>query len=680
MREATAAAIPPSELQTVADLLAYRVKTAPHAVALLKPVVRAGNGVAGGSSAGAVGTGGAASTAGGEAAAGESGVLDGSSAGSEVEWVPVTTAEFEEDVMAMARGLAAALLSPGDSVAIMAPTSYEWFVAEMACAYDSLVVVPIYETSSLTQVRAILRDAGVRAAITATPELATLVNVAAIAENIQLKGVWTHDTAPRITLEEGASAATAGSSSTYIIGEASGSVKDSQLAAFTKEVNQRRAALTGDALATIVYTSGTTAAPKGVFLTHRDLVEKVRSVAAAFPEVVHSHGSTVILLPLSHILARGLQLCCLYAGMCISHVSNPKDALPALKTLKPTFLVMVPQVLQKIVSAVDEKAAQAHISFLWERAKSVAIRWGSYLEATQDDPTLRPLRWISLQNSLFDRIFYRLVRAQLGGNIDYLLSGAAPLEPHLNRLFLGMGIPIVEGYGLTESTAPLTANRVGDLRPGTVGTVLPGVTVRIADNGEVLVKGCGITSGYRNRALNEEAFTDGFFHTGDLGTLDERGHLVLQGRVKDLIVTSYGKTVHPTDWENEMEHHPLVSYAVMLGDNRKYVAGMVFVDVCTLTQWAAEHGTVIPAAARTVPAPGELTVIDVPEVTAALAPAVEHANALYSRAESVKRLVVVTADLAPGGVFVTPTMKLKRSKVLEAGAQIIDTLYAAPKQ
>lgn len=624
MREITAEAAPASQLHTVADLLVHRVTFAPDAIAFQKleaPIQTP------------------------EGAEASSGTKDG-------VWAPISTLDCDNDVRDVARGFLAAGLESGDPVAIMAPTSYEWFVAEMACAYAALVVVPIYETSSPAQIRAILMDASVKAVITADERGQSRVCEAVGAVHSELLGVWIFSNIPRV------------------------GATDPDALVLNQELERRRQGLRPEDLATIVYTSGTTSAPKGVLLTHGDLVEKVLSVAGAFPEIVHENGSTVILLPLAHILARGLQLCCLYAGMRISHVSKPREALPALKTLQPTFLVMVPQVLQKILSAGDAKAANLHVSSLWNRAKKVAIEWGKYRVALQDNPTLKPPAGLAYRRRFYDLLFYRAVRAQMGGKIDYLLSGGSALDSELNVLFLGMGIPIVEGYGLTESTAPLAANRVGDLRPGTVGTVMPGVTIRIADDGEVLVKGCGITSGYRNRSHNKEAFTDGFFRTGDVGELDEWDHLALRGRVKDVLVTSYGETVFPEEWEQEIENHPLVSYGIMLGESRKYVAAMVFVDHNTLTQWAAKHSISLSDALATPPTAGELVAVDLPELHHEISSGVDKANSFYSHAQSVKRFVVVTADVRAGGELVTPTMKLKRTKVLKLGKPIIEALYA----
>ena len=295
----------------------------------------------------------------------------------------------------------------------------------------------------------------------------------------------------------------------------------------------------------IVYTSGTSGTPKGVVLSHENFLGQVLNIAAAYSDIVRADGSTVIFLPLAHVLARGLQLICLASGMRIAHLSEPSEVVASLAELRPTFLVVVPRILEKIAAAAGAKAADKRLGRVWVAAVRTATELARREEQIDDGQTPASSWSLQLRRRVFDALFYRRIRALMGGRIGYVLSGGATLPSRLSLLFRGMGIPVIEGYGLTETTAPLTGNLPGRIRSGTVGVPLPGSTVRIADDGEVLAKGVGVFAGYRDPDDDRDAFVDGFFRTGDLGRLDERGRLVLEGRVKDVVTTSGGKTVAP---------------------------------------------------------------------------------------------------------------------------------------
>ncbi|MGH3689472.1 MAG: AMP-dependent synthetase/ligase [Microbacterium sp.] len=563
-------------------------------------------------------------------------------------WQPITTRVFSNEVRALAKGFMAQGIQAGDPIAIMAPTRYEWAVADLAAWFAGAVVVPVYETSSPTQVSAIVADAGVRLAIGGTAEHAALLQDALAQSECTALGTWTMD---------------AGASGTLADLVARGiDVTDDELEA-------RRTNATQDDPATIVYTSGTTGEPKGVVLTHRNFLGQVLNIAAAYHEIVNEDGNTVIFLPLAHVLARGLQLICLASGMRIAHLSDPATVVATLDTLRPTFLVVVPRVLQKIQSAAASKASDKGLAAVWAKAESTAIAWGRRRERIDAGRRVARDRGLHLRHRLFDALFYRRLRTVMGGRVGYILSGGAALDTDLSLFFRGIGVPVIEGYGLTETTAPLTGNLPGRIASGSVGAPLPGLTVRISDEGEVLARGIGVFSGYRNPAHDEGAFVDGFFRTGDLGRLDAQGRLILEGRIKDVIVTSNGKTIVPTRWESAVEAHPLVSHAMMVGEGKPYLSALLVLDPEQATAWESTEGIALPSIARSC-----IRAVDDPTLRAHLQRAVDAANLLVARSEQVRRFSVVFADL-DDRALVTPTMKLKRSVVLDRAAVTVEDLY-----
>lgn len=563
-------------------------------------------------------------------------------------WRPVTTQAFSDQVRALAKGFIARGIAPGDPIAIMAPTRYEWAVADLASWFAGAVVVPIYETSSPSQVDAIVADAGVRLAIGGSSAHTELLQAALTQSSDDPLGAWTMDAAASGDLAE-----------LVALGV---DVTDEALEA-------RRTVATHDDPATIVYTSGTTGEPKGVVLTHRNFLGQVLNIAAAYREIVNEDGNTVIFLPLAHVLARGLQLICLASGMRIAHLSDPSTVVATLDTLRPTFLVVVPRVLQKIQAAAADKAAAKGLTAVWAKARSTALAWGRREE--QLDAGRTPARDLALilRHRFFDALFYKRLRTVMGGRVGYILSGGAALDADLSLFFRGIGVPVIEGYGLTETTAPLTGNLPGRIASGTVGSPLPGLTVRISEEGEVLARGVGVFGGYRNPAHDNGAFIDGFFRTGDLGRLDERGRLVLEGRLKDVIVTSNGKTVVPTRWESAVEADPLVSHAVMVGEGKPYLSALLVLDPEQALAWADAEGVSIPLIVES-----DIRAVTDPTLNAHLQRAVDAANALVARSEQVRRFSVVFADLDDRGL-VTPTMKLKRSVVLDRAAVTVEDLY-----
>ena len=563
-------------------------------------------------------------------------------------WRPVTTRAFSDEVRALAKGFMAQGIRAGDPIAIMAPTRYEWAVADLASWFAGAVVVPIYETSSPSQVNAIIADAGVRLAIGGTAAHTALLQDALAQSDVTTLGAWTMDAEASATL-------------TDLVARGV-DITDEELEA-------RRTSATQDAPATIVYTSGTTGEPKGVVLTHRNFLGQVLNIAAAYREIVNEDGNTVIFLPLAHVLARGLQLICLASGMRIAHLSDPSTVVATLDTLRPTFLVVVPRVLQKIQAAAAAKAADKGLTRVWTAARSTAIAWGRRAERMDAGRRVRRNLGLSLRHRFFDALFFGRLRTVMGGRVGYILSGGAALDAELSLFFRGIGVPVIEGYGLTETTAPLTGNLPGNISSGSVGTPLPGLTVRISDEGEVLARGIGVFGGYRNPAHDEGAFLDGFFRTGDLGRLDGQGRLILEGRLKDVIVTSNGKTIVPTRWESAVEASPLVSHAVMVGEGKPYLSALLVLDPEETLAWATGEGIIIPQSA-----PSDIRAVTDPTLRAQLQKTVDAANALVARSEQVRRFSVVFADLEDRAL-VTPTMKLKRSVVLDRAAVTVEDLY-----
>ncbi|MEV4668949.1 AMP-dependent synthetase/ligase [Microbacterium sp. LWO12-1.2] len=563
-------------------------------------------------------------------------------------WRPITTREFSNEVRALAKGLLAQGIQAGDPIAIMAPTRYEWAVADLASWFAGAVVVPIYETSSPSQVNAIVADAGVRLAIGGTAAHAALLQDALAQRDSATLGAWTMDAGASATLAD------------LVAGGAD--IADEELEA-------RRASASQDDPATIVYTSGTTGEPKGVVLTHRNFLGQVLNIAAAYREIVNEDGNTVIFLPLAHVLARGLQLICLASGMRIAHLSDPSTVVATLDTLRPTFLVVVPRVLQKIQAAAATKAADKGLAGVWAKAQATAIAWGRRAERADAGRRARKDLGLSLRHRIFDALFFGRLRTVMGGRVGYILSGGAALDTELSLFFRGIGVPVIEGYGLTETTAPLTGNLPGNIASGSVGTPLPGLTVRISDEGEVLARGIGVFGGYRNPAHDEGAFIDGFFRTGDLGRLDEQGRLILEGRLKDVIVTSNGKTIVPTRWESAVEASPLVSHAVMVGEGKPYLSALLVLDPEQTTEWATAEGIIIPVSAQP-----DIRAVTDQTLRAHLQKSVDAANALVARSEQVRRFSVVFADL-DDRALVTPTMRLKRNVVLDRAAVTVEDLY-----
>uniref|UniRef100_UPI003B3B7D77 AMP-dependent synthetase/ligase n=1 Tax=Pseudactinotalea sp. TaxID=1926260 RepID=UPI003B3B7D77 len=526
-------------------------------------------------------------------------------------------------------------------------------VVDLASWWVGAVVVPIYPTASSAQAAQVIADCRPALAVLGGSAEHTILDAALERlEPAPSISTWTMDT--------GAHDLDALRSLGHDVTE--------------DTVEARRARVRSDDIATIVYTSGTTGSARGVRITHANLVGVVRNVQAAYAEVIHEGASTVIFLPLAHVLARGLQLVAIATGMRTAHLADPASVVATLPTLRPTFLVVAPRVLQRIRAAVAAKAQRAHLGRLYAAADVTAVAWGRHLERRQDDPRATAPLGLRLRHAVFDRLFYARVRALLGGRVESLLSGAASLGADLSLYFRGLDIPVIEGYGLTETTAPATGQRPGDIRAGTVGVPIPGTAIRLADDGEIQVRGVGVTPGHTDPADDAAAFTvDGWLHTGDLGTVDERGHLTVVGRRKDTLVTSSGKSIEPGPWETTVGAHPLVAHAVMVGTDRPYAAALLLLAPDELRAWAEQHDRPDLAELVRDPASPPGTLLDDAALSLALQPAVEAANAEVSRSEQARRFRAVIVDLDE---CTTPTLKLRRSAYLESATALIDDLYA----
>ncbi|MFJ4362840.1 AMP-dependent synthetase/ligase [Streptomyces chartreusis] len=572
--------------------------------------------------------------------------------GGDPTWRPVTAAAFAREVTAVAKGLIAAGLEPGGRVAVMSRTRYEWTVLDFAIWAAGGQTVPIYATSSADQVEWIVRDSGVRHVVTETKENTETV-AAGTAGHEQRPRVWQLD-------DEDALGALTG------LGR---NLPD-------HEVTERRGALTPDTIATVCYTSGTTGRPKGCVLTHANLhaeaANTVELLHPIFKEVTRQTASTLLFLPLAHILGRSLQIACLMARIEIGHCPSikPDELRPALKEFRPTFLVGVPYLFEKIHDTGRATAEKMGRAASFDRADRVAVRFGeAYLDKFLGTGK-GPGPGLYAAWALYDLLVYRRVRKELGGRMSYAISGGSPLDRNLNLFFYAAGIIVYEGYGLTETTAAATIVPPLKPRPGTVGRPVPGTAVRIADDGEVLIKG-GIVFGsyWNNPDATDAVLRDDWFATGDLGALDEDGYLTITGRKKDILVTSGGKNVSPAVLEDRLRSRSPVGQCLVVGDNRPFVGALITLDPEALTHWLA----VRKMPADTPPA----EVIRDPRMRADVQRAVDYANEAVSRAESIRAFVLVEGEFNEDNGMLTPSLKVKRHAVTKAYADEIETLYGS---
>ncbi|NQD89262.1 long-chain fatty acid--CoA ligase [Paenarthrobacter sp. CM16] len=566
-------------------------------------------------------------------------------------WLNVSAARFLADVTALAKGLIAGGLNPGDPVAVLSRSSYEWTLVDFAIWMAGGVTVPIYETSSASQIEWILADSGARRIFVEDHAKAELVH-----NLVDRSAALGDDPVAIMRMDHDGDAPNLTSVSAVGVG-----IMDAELE------RQRSAANLAD-IASIVYTSGTTGKPKGCEITHGNFVLVARNVIPFLPELLMQQGArTLMFLPLAHVLARAVQVVCLTAGITLGHSAGASGLMADLSTFKPTFLLAVPRIFEKVYAGAGHKAAMGGKAALFSAASATAVEYSTAVDLAARGQGPGPGWLLGMKHAAFNKLLYPKVREVFGGQVGYTVSGASPLSLRDNHFFHGAGVPVLEGYGLTETTAPCTVNTPSMTRIGTVGIPLSGTTIRVAQDGEVLVKGIGVFKGYHaNEEATEAAFVDGFFRTGDLGELDADGFLTITGRKKDLLVTAGGKNVAPAPLEEKLREHPLVGQAVVVGDGRPFVAALVSLDPEGLADWCAENkiGALSPAEAA-----GD------DRVKAAVQSAVDEANKLVSAAESIRKFAFITAELSVESGHLTPSLKLKRAAVVNDFKAAVEKLY-----
>jgi len=553
-------------------------------------------------------------------------------------WQPVTAREVEEEIRATAKGLIASGVQIGDRVAIMARTRYEWTILDFATWFAGGVVVPIYDTSSAEQIDWILNDSHSVAIIVETPALADLVKTV---QPSHTRNVWTM-TDDVLT----------------VLREAGKHIGDD-------EIDRRRNALTPASLATLIYTSGTTGKPKGVQLSHANFLSECGNVVQGASELfLKPGGSTLLFLPVAHVFGRMVQIGSISAGLHMAHCSDPVGRLPMdLASFKPTFVLAVPRIFEKIYNGAEAKAEAAGKGDIFRKAAAVAIAYSEALDKKKVSPILK------LKHGLFDKLVYSKIRAGMGGRVEAAISGGAPLGARLGHFYRGAGVTVLEGYGLTETTAGATLNLIGAQRVGSVGRPIPGTSVKIAEDGEVLLRGPIVMDGYwQNPAANEEVFdSERWFKSGDLGKLDEDGFLYIVGRKKELIVTAGGKNVAPAVLEDRLRAHPLVSQCMVVGDNQPFIAALVTLDPDALKGWVANNK-------KDGAAIGDL--VNDPDLIAVIQTAVDEANKAVSKAESIRKFTLLSTDFTIAGGHLTAKLSVKRHVVAKEFAKEIDALFA----
>ena len=561
-------------------------------------------------------------------------------------WSSITTGEFHRLVLAAAKGLIAFGVGKGDAVTLFSATRFEWGVLDFALAAIGAVNVPVYDTDSAAQAERIINDSGVKLAVTDNRERYDRLD----SINDRCPGLQ------RILMMDG---------------NALGALEGLGVSVSDEELEARIADTHADDLATIVYTSGSTGAPKGVELTHRNFLSVVRAGYECLGEVLcDNHPRLLLFLPLAHCFARFIQYCSIGSDDGVAgYLPDTKSLLPDLRSFKPTYLLGVPRVFEKVYNAASRKAGTGFKGRIFAQAAQCAREWSR----TEQDGGKHSASQRA-RHAMFETSVYRAVRGALGPNIRYVACGGAPLSADLAHFFAGIGLPMIQGYGMTETAAPFTVTRVNDNKIGTVGQPAPGSSVRIADDGEVQVRGANVFRGYHNLPeKTAETFTaDGWLKTGDLGSLDEDGRLTITGRKKDIIITAGGKNVSPIPMEEEIAKCPIVEHAVVVGDGRPFIGALVTLDPEGLASWLPTIGQ-----------PADLSLADaaaLPQVREEIQPFVDRANATVSRAESVRKFVVLDAQFTQENSCLTPSLKVVRPAVNRVFSGAIDQeLYAGKR-
>lgn len=554
------------------------------------------------------------------------------------EWVDVTTAEFHAQVVALAKGLVAAGIEPGDKIGLMCKTRYEWTLIDFAVWFAGALLVPIYETSSPSQVQWILSDSGATSVLVETPDqFARFDEVHGDLPDVAR--VWQIDLGDLDKIAAGGV-----------------DVPD-------EEIERRRNLAVGSDMATLIYTSGSTGRPKGCVLTHSNFVELSRNSAVALKDVVSAPGaSTLLFITTAHIFARFIAVLCVHSGVKTGHQPDTKQLLPSLGTFKPTFLLAVPRVFEKVYNSSEQKAEAGGKGKIFRAAAETGIAYSKALESGSVPFGLK------VKFRVLDRLVLSKIRTAMGGRVRYAVSGSAPLGPRLGHFFHALGIVILEGYGLTETTAPATVNLVQKSKIGTVGPALPGVSLRIADDGEVEVRGINVFKEYwQNPEATAEAFDDGWFRTGDIGSFDADGFLTITGRKKEIIVTAGGKNVAPAALEDPIRATPVVGQVVVVGDQKPFISALITLDTEMLPSWLANNGQDASMSAAEAARN--------PAVLAAVQRAIDEANTKVSRAESIRKFVILDDELTEASGHLTPKLSIKRNVILKDFAETIEGMY-----
>ncbi|BAX93218.1 AMP-dependent synthetase/ligase [Mycobacterium shigaense] len=555
------------------------------------------------------------------------------------EWTDVTCAEAAEQVRSAALGLIELGVQAGDRVSIFSATRYEWAILDLAILAVGGVTVPIYETSSAEQVRWVLQDSGAVLVFVETDAHATMVTELS-GELPALRRVLHIDSSGPKALDQ--------------LAEAGADRAADELTA-------RLAALRSTDPATLIYTSGTTGRPKGCQLTHSNLLYETRGTQECLPTLLNEGQRLLVFLPLAHVLARALTISAFASKVTVGFTADIKNLLPMFAVFKPTVVVSVPRVFEKVYNTAEQNASNDGKGWIFKRAADTAVAWSQ----AHDDG--KPGLLLRARHALFDRLVYHKLRAALGGNCSASVSGGAPLGARLGHFYRGVGLTIYEGYGLTETSAAVTVNQVGGLKIGTVGKLVPGNSLRIATDGELLVRGGVVFDGYwHNEQATADAFTDGWFKTGDLGAVDEDGFLTITGRKKEIIVTAGGKNVAPAVLEDKLRAHPLISQAMVVGDAKPFVGALITIDPEAFDGWKQRNGK------------GDASVADLvtdPDLIAEVDAAVKQANLSVSHAESIRKFRILPVDFTEDTGELTPTMKVKRNVVAEKFASDIEAIY-----
>ncbi|AJE80806.1 acyl-CoA synthetase, long-chain fatty acid:CoA ligase [Streptomyces albus] len=568
--------------------------------------------------------------------------------GADGRWRDVTAAQFRDEVLRLAKGLLAQGVRFGDRVAIMSRTRYEWTLFDFALWTVGAQVVPVYPTSSAEQVLWMLHDSGVSAAMVEHEDHA--MTIGSVIDRLpQLRRLWQLDA--------------------DAVGElnAAGEHLDDEV------VDRHRRAITPDSVATIIYTSGTTGRPKGCLISHANLMFEADTVIARWDSVFRrrrgDEPATLLFLPLAHVFGRMVEVACVRGRIKIGHQPNLNATalLPDLTAFRPTFVLAVPYIFEKIFQAGLRKAEKSGKDGPFEKAVDVAVRYAEALEAKSFGRGPGPSAALRMQHQLYDKLVYAKVREAMGGRVRYAMSGGSAMDRRLGLFFFGAGVSVLEGYGLTETTAAITANPPERTRFGTVGQAIPGTTVHIAEDGEVWVKGGNVFQGYLNNPkATDETLHEGWLATGDLGSLDEDGYLTITGRKKEILVTSGGKSVSPAQLEERVRDHPLVAQCIVVGNDRPYIAALVTLDSDAVEHWLAM---------REKPSLSPAELVRDPDLETEVRRAVVAANTLVSQAESIRTFRILAHQFSEEHGLLTPSLKLKRKAIEGVYAAEVEALY-----